>query len=91
MRPLVGLELPDPGVGLAPARRDRLGGDLGGAPAVGVEPVVTRGGGEQQQRLAEGVELELLVDPVARDGGAAGVAGQIELVARRARRSPVVV
>ena len=42
-------------------------GDLGGAPAVGVEVVVAGGSGEQQQRLAEGVELELLVDPVADD------------------------
>ena len=37
------------------------------------------GGGEQQQRLAEGVELELLVDPVADDVVAAGVAGQVEV------------
>ena len=36
------------------------------------------GSGEQQQRLAEGVELELLVDPVADDVGAARVAGQLE-------------
>ena len=41
--------------------------DFGGAPAVGVEVVVTGRGGEQQQRLAERVELELLVDPVPDD------------------------
>ena len=58
--PGVGLELPDAGVGLAPALLDRVGGGLGGAPAVGVEAVVRGGGGEQQQRLAERVELELL-------------------------------
>ena len=34
---------------------------------VGVEVVVVGGSGEQQQRFAERVELELLVDPVADD------------------------
>ena len=71
VRPGVGVDLPDPrvGVGLLPALLDRVGRDLGRAPAVGVEMVVAGGGGEQQQRLAEGVELELLVDPVADDVG----------------------
>ena len=66
-------------VGSLPALLDRGGGDLGRPPAVGVEVVVAGGRGEQQQRLAERVELKLLVDPVADDVGAAGVARQVEL------------
>ena len=73
MCPFVGLELPDPGVWLAPARLDCGGRDFRGVPAVDVEAVVPGGSGEEQQRLAEGVELELLVDPVADDVRAAGV------------------
>ena len=44
------------------------------------------GRGEQQQRFAERVELELGVDAVADDVGAAGVAGQlaVTLVGHRA-------
>ena len=47
-------------------------------PTCRVEPVHGRRGGEQQQRLAEGIELELVSDPVAHDVGPAWVAGQIE-------------
>ena len=36
------------------------------------------GGGEKEQRLAEGVELELLGHPIADEVEAAGVAGQVE-------------
>ena len=36
---------------------------------VGDAMIVLRSGGEQQQRLAEGIELKLLVDPVADDVG----------------------
>ena len=64
---------------------DRLDGRLGGTPAIAVEVIVARGGGEQQQRLAEGVELELLVDPVTDDVGAARVPRQARAGARRAR------
>ena len=69
--PVVGLELPDAGVGLVPASLDGGGGRLGRSPSVGVEVVVLGGGGEQEQRFAERVELELLVDPVADDVGPA--------------------
>jgi hypothetical protein len=37
------------------------------------------GGGEEEQHFAVGVELELVVDPVAGDRGAARVAGKVEL------------
>ena len=57
---------------------DRVRGDVGRRAAAGLEPVMPRRGGEQQQRLAEHVELELRVRAVARDVGAAGVAGQAE-------------
>jgi hypothetical protein len=57
--PRVGLELPDPRVGLPPAGLDRLGRGLRRPPPVGVEMVVRGGRGEQQQRFAERVELEL--------------------------------
>jgi hypothetical protein len=62
--PGVRLDLPNPGVGvgLAPAQLDCMDRGLDGPPAVGVEVVVAGRGGEQQQRFAEGVELELLVD-----------------------------
>src|SRR5665213_4541324 len=80
--PRVGVDLPDPGVrvGLAPAFGDRVDRDLGGTPAICLEMIISRGGGEQQQRLAEGVELELLVDPVAGDVRAARITRQLELM-----------
>jgi hypothetical protein len=74
VRPVGVVELPDPGVGLPPAGLDRGGGGRGRAPPVGVEAVQFGGGREQQQRLAEGVELMLLVDPVAGDRPPARVA-----------------
>src|SRR5581483_3508677 len=76
---VVGIKLPDPGVWLTPAARDRLGCGLSGAPAVGVDAVVVGGRREQQERLAEGVQLKLLIDPVADRVAAPGVARQIEL------------
>ena len=69
VRPGIGVDLPDSGVGvgLAPALLDRIDRGLRGPPTVGVEVVVSGCGGEQQQRLAEGVQLKLLVDPVPDD------------------------
>ncbi len=52
-------------VGFVPATLDRVDGGVRGAPAVGVKAVAARGGGEEQQRFAEGIELEMLADPVA--------------------------
>ncbi|GAA3481977.1 hypothetical protein GCM10018966_065090 [Streptomyces yanii] len=78
MRPTVVVEFPDPGVRLPVAGGDRVGGGERGVPAVGVEPVVAGGGGEQQQAFAEDIELELAVDAVADDIEAARVAGQVE-------------
>ena len=54
------------------------GRDLRGPPTVRVEVIVAGGRGEEQQRLAERVELELLVDPVADDVRAAGIPWQVE-------------
>jgi len=54
---------------------DRADGSVDGASAVVVEVVVACGCRQEQQCLAEGVELELLVDPVADQVVAAGVAG----------------
>ena len=79
MRPFVRIELPDSGVLLLPASLDRRDCDLHGAPAVRVQVIVPGSGGEEQQRFPEGVELELLIDPVADDVAAAGIPGQIEL------------
>jgi hypothetical protein len=70
------VELPDPGVRLAPSRLDRRGGGLGRVPPVSVESALRGRGGERQERLAEGVELVLPVDPVAGDRRAAGAAWQ---------------
>jgi hypothetical protein len=66
-------DLPDPGVGLVPAVCDGGDGDLGGGPVVGLEAVGAGGGGEQLEGFAVGVELELLVDPVADAVESAGV------------------
>ena len=51
---------------------------IGGLPVVGVQSVGPAGRGEQQQRFAERVELELLVDPVPDQVRAAGVAGKVQ-------------
>ena len=72
------VELPDPGVGLVVAALDRGDRDVDGLDVLGVEVVVPGGRGEQQQRLTERVELELGVDVVADDVGAAGIAGQVQ-------------
>src|SRR4051794_35407460 len=79
VRPLVGLGLPDSRIGFVPALLDRLGRRLGCTPALGVEAVLLRGSGEQQQGFPEGVELELAVRVVADDGVTAWIAGEIEL------------
>jgi hypothetical protein len=81
VRPSVGLDLPDAGVGvwLLPALLDRVDRCLRRPPAVAVKVVVTSRLGEQQQRLAERVELKLLVHPIAHDVRAARVAGKVEL------------
>ena len=50
------------------------------SPVVDVESVVPARCGEQQQGLAEGVQLELVVDPVPGRVLAAGVAGEVERV-----------
>ena len=68
--PAVVVELPEPGVRLAPALFDDVDGGLGGLPVVEVEVVVTGGGREEQERLTYHVELELMVDPVAHLVGA---------------------
>ena len=64
--PAAVVELPDAGVGFGPAlldgRDERPRRRAGRSASSRPRPV---GGGEQQQRLAERVELELLVDPVA--------------------------
>ena len=76
--PGVGFELPDTRVQvrLGPPVLDRFDRDLGCSPSVDVEVVVLRRRREQEQRLSEGVELELLVDPVADDVGATGISRQ---------------
>src|SRR5581483_5456593 len=77
--PRVGVELPDPGVGLAPAVLDHVGRGLRRPPAFALETVVTAGGREQQQRLAERIELELVIHRVADDVLRARIAGKLEL------------
>ena len=75
-----GFDFPDPGVGFGPPVCDRGGGGFGCVPVFGVEAVGAGGGGEQVQGFAEGVELELVVDPVADEVESAGVAGEPEVV-----------
>ena len=50
-----------PGVGFGPAPGDRVRGGPGCLLPVGAEPVQLRRGGQQLQRLAERVQLELLL------------------------------
>ena len=71
MCPALVLDLPDAGVGLGPAAADRLDGEPGCSPASGVEAIVPGGEGEKLQGFAEDVELELPVDVVSDDVGAA--------------------
>ena len=78
VRPMPRLELPDPGVGLFPALLDRAERDSRRLPSVHVETVAGGRAGEEHERLAEEVELELLTDPVPDDVGAARVAGDVE-------------
>src|SRR5487761_1519553 len=52
VRPGLVAELPDPGVVLLPPFRDRAGAALRGPPALGVQPVLTGCGREQQRRFA---------------------------------------
>ncbi len=73
------IELPDARLGLRPALPDGVDRHLHRLPAVGLEAVASRCGGEEQQRLAEGVELELRIHVVADDVAAAGVARQPEV------------
>ena len=72
------VDLPDSSVGLLPSGFDGCGGNLGGADAVGTDPVVAGGGREEQERFAERIELELAVDVVADQVVATRVAGQVE-------------
>lgn len=70
------VELPHAGIGVAPARLDGLDRGLGRPPVIDVQVIGAGGGGEEEERLAEGVELELLIDPVADLVGPAGVAAE---------------
>jgi hypothetical protein len=78
VRPGPVIDFPYSGVVFLPALRDRPGGDLSRPPAARFQPVVPGRGGEQQQRLTQGIELELAVHPVADQVESAGVPGQVE-------------
>ena len=71
------VELPHAGVGVGPPFFDGLHRELGGLPVPGVQVIVAGRGREELQRLAQGVELELPVDPVANLVRAARVTGQM--------------
>src|SRR5690348_15683860 len=60
MRPACVVEFPYSRVGFGPPRADRVDSGLDGPPPLAVELVESSGVGEQQQRLAERVQLELL-------------------------------
>ena len=55
------VEFPDARVRLLPPRLMASAADLRGLPVLQVKPVMLRSGGEQQQRLTEGIELKLVV------------------------------
>jgi hypothetical protein len=76
--PWLVVDFPDPGICLSPALGYRTGCDLGRLLAAGVKPALPGGRREQEQCLAERVELELPVDPVADQVEAAGIAGQVQ-------------
>jgi hypothetical protein len=80
----IGVSVGEDGVGLAPARLDGTHGDGQRLVVVGVEVVMAGGRSEQQQGFPEcvelelDVELELGVDVVTDDVGAAQVPGQVQ-------------
>ena len=78
MGPWLIVDFPDPGVRFLPALGNCGRRYLGCLPAAGVQPVVPRGGSQQEQGLAERVELELPVDPVPDKIEAARVPGQVQ-------------
>ena len=69
-------EFPDARVGLGPALLDRLGRDRRRLPVLLGQQVQAGGRGEQLQRLAQPVQLELAGHPVAGPGRPARVPGQ---------------
>ena len=81
MSPAPLIDLPDAGVGITPPGLDGRDGCLDGSPVLGVQVVMTCSGGEEQQGLPQGVQLELPVDPVANLVGTAGVAGKVRKTA----------
>jgi len=74
------LELPDAGVRLKPAGADRVDGDLGRTPVFDVQAVACCRRSQQEQDLAEVVQLELVVDPVAGHVPSSGVPHQVDRV-----------
>ena len=72
MRPAPVVQLPDTGIGPAPALANRGNGRKDRAVGVTVEAVMGRGSRKQQQRLAEDVELELGIRVITGDVGPPG-------------------
>jgi hypothetical protein len=69
---------------------DRVRRHVGRAPAVGGQAIRARRGGEEQQGLAEGVELKLLVGVVADGVAPAGVPGEVEALLVGTRSASIV-
>ena len=78
--PVLGLELPDAGVGLDPASSDGRGGPVHGLPAFRAKAVSRGGQRQQKQRFPEGVELELIGDPIPDYVIPPGIAGEVQLL-----------
>ena len=76
VRPMPVVQFPDARVRLLPALLDRVGRDRGRAPLLVAEHVVPGRGGQQRQRLAERIQLQLPPDPVAAARRPAGEAAQ---------------
>ena len=90
--PVLIVEFPEPGIGLPPAGFDGADAGFDSLPVVGAEVVVAGGRGEEQQRLTECVELELVIDPVPDLVESARVTlemGQDPLVGHRPAIDPV--
>jgi len=71
------VQLPDPGIRVLPPLADCRDRGLDGRPVLGGQVVVLSRGGQEEEDLAEGVELELPVHPVAHLVGAARVSAQV--------------
>ncbi len=85
MRPVLVIELPQPGVGRVPALADCRCCDLDRVPVLRRKHVVAGRSGHDLENLAQAVKLELAADPVPGHGSPSRVSAQLQLAFGRHR------